>query len=119
MNRLERSLFLLQRVNEGRLSCGKDRSNENLKRAEKDLALHDVECRKGGQMSLLDHEQRSVPEKPRACEDCGARVPADLATVVGEKVAWLCARCRDGRLPEDERRSLEAHARAKSNGGGS
>jgi len=115
LTRLERSLALLVRLNDARLAHG--RQSDAAKELERLLKLHDDECRKHGQMSLLDHEPRPVPEKPSACDECGARVPAQMATLVDGIVKWLCARCRDGRLPEDERRSLEAHARSKSNGG--
>lgn len=111
MNRLERSLVLLQCVNEGRLRHG--RADERVRLTERELERHDEECRKHGQLSLLDHCPVPVPTKPSACDECGARAPAAMAMKRYGKTLWLCTRCRDGRLPPDERRSLEAHVRTK------
>lgn len=133
MTTLERSVALLRDVNNARLRFSGWAGGERVAAAERALELHDEECRTAGQMSLLAYTPAPVHDRPRACEECGARAPAAFATTRPAQWCecsdalssgipcppgkcpnarvhlWLCPRCRDGRLSDDERRQLSIY----------
>ena len=109
MTRLERSLELLRAVTAARLRFSGWAGGERVERAACELALHDEECRAFGQLNLLAFVPAAVPPRPRACEECEARAPADFATTRNGAHVWLCKRCRDGRLSDDDRRQLNVY----------